>query len=137
METRTHAAALTTLTIAVLLIARPLAAAAPILITDTLPTLPCPLDSQGAFLMAQPLSEVIANHLHSLSAAQIIQQDTSIINGILDSLAHPGTWRGEPDKIAMEHLKDPAAHGTDLCFNAYYLQQLRAEVATLSAANPH
>jgi hypothetical protein len=107
------------------------------MIADTLPTLPCALPSGvAADLIKRPLAEVIRNHLLFWSPAQIVQQDTKIIDDILDSLAHPGTMHGQVDEGAMEHLKNPAAHAKDLCFDAFYLQQLRAEIATLSTANP-
>lgn len=78
-------------------------------IADTLPTLPCALDSRGAEIMAVPLAEVIRLHLTYWSPAQIIHQDTEVINFILNSFAYPGLcWHGEScSKLDMETLKRP------------------------------
>jgi hypothetical protein len=101
--------------------------------SETLPTLPCALAHDEAALVEamSPAGQFERDRSSGRDGDYRIRENTEIIAGIMGSLVHPGTWDGKPDAVAQAHLADPVVHAHDLCFDAYYLRELRAEIAII------
>jgi hypothetical protein len=94
---------------------------------DVLPSLPCALGpgQVDTLLLSDPVHNVRFN-----DAGGIIRTGNKWIADLMDSLAHPGTWGGEPLRTPwLERDADPMWHAQELCLDAYLLRTERIEIA--------
>ena len=104
-----------------------------------LPALPCALDpfDAGVLGIMSPVAQLSTDRSFGHDAAYRIREDTEMVAAIMDDVAYLGTdafgrHSGGPtsDVIVKEKavLADPVAYARKLCFDAYWLRELRTEI---------